>query len=1023
MAFHLDLGAPAPSSSHATSGSPSASRSMTPVPLLDSPSQDSTLPPAPGYGQASETYYSGYPTHPQHARRETAPPPQRGAAAGAPPPSSSMPSAAAAAHDDRQGAPPARTASGRAKGPPLRSTTMDDAYYVGPGEPSAVTRGKAPAAAGLYGAIGTAPPKPSGLYGHGNHSSPSLVESGSPELLPTSTLAGDATSLDGQSIRFTPFDIPDLPYMPAASAVDDLNIGLENMRFEPARPASTSTTAAASGRASVNPTPPPGRRYSPSSIGSIGQVGPDGAMEIRGYGGGDGTASVYSVESAFVYAAPPSAPPATQSTWERMHGRNDSAASSSSRVNAVAFEADYRRGSYGGGGGGGGGASSVDGYNEVDAMALRRASEGSYLAYDDGYASSASQARLSQPRMQQPQPGYGSGADYFVGNGGGGGAPGPSTSSSSTAYYPPGGEQAFYGSHSAPPPQQQQQRDRYSSGGPPPPGSVTFPQGSTFAPPPSFSPQVGQGGAANWGVAGGGGPYEFQHHHHHQQQVAAQNPYYAAATGQLGLEPASAAGPSSAGPYGGTLQRGVSSVSSIGPPLPPPSSSLSRSVSSLNVPGGGMRRKATSGSTNTVASSSSSSGPTITKASIDEYRQRVKADPDPEAQFNFAKYLIEAAKRLNSGANSDDRVAKKYRDALVAESLKLIKRLATQGSGLGKAAYADAQFFLANCLGTGSLGLQIDHEKAYNLYVQASKQNHSAATYRTAVCNELGAGTRKDYARAVLFYRKASALGDTAGMYKLGMILLHGHLGQQRNPKEGLAWLRRAASQADDENPHALHELGLLYEKPPLLNPAGGAGSLGAKVAAAQMQQHAAQSGQQPPPPIIPTLVPFDPAQAREFFTQAAQLGYPPSQYKLGLCYEFGALTCPVDPRRSIAWYTRAAERNEPNAELALSGWYLTGSEGVLKQSDSEAYLWARRAANKGLPKAEYAVGYYAEVGIGVKADLEEAKRWYMRAAAQGNKRAMQRLTELKKLGADKRAAGGKKRPTRKDAETECTVM
>ncbi|KWU41862.1 HCP-like protein [Rhodotorula sp. JG-1b] len=403
-----------------------------------------------------------------------------------------------------------------------------------------------------------------------------------------------------------------------------------------------------------------------------------------------------------------------------------------------------------------------------------------------------------------------------------------------------------------------------------------------------------------------------------------------------------------------------------------------------------MRRKATSGSTNTVASSSSSSGPTITKASIDEYRQRVKADPDPEAQFNFAKYLIEAAKRLNSGANADDRVAKKYRDALLAESLKLIKRLATQGSGLGKTAYADAQFFLANCLGTGSLGLQIDHEKAYNLYVQASKQNHSAATYRTAVCNELGAGTRKDYARAVLFYRKASALGDTAGMYKLGMILLHGHLGQQRNPKEGLAWLRRAASQADDENPHALHELGLLYEKPPLLNPAG-AGSLGAK--------------------------------AREFFTQAAQLGYPPSQYKLGLCYEFGALTCPVDPRRSIAWYTRAAERNEPNAELALSGWYLTGSEGVLKQSDSEAYLWARRAANKGLPKAEYAVGYYAEVGIGVKADMEEAKRWYMRAAAQGNKRAMQRLTELKKLGADKRGAGGKKRPTRKDAETECTIM
>lgn len=394
--------------------------------------------------------------------------------------------------------------------------------------------------------------------------------------------------------------------------------------------------------------------------------------------------------------------------------------------------------------------------------------------------------------------------------------------------------------------------------------------------------------------------------------------------------------------------------------------------SMLSVPGNGpssnfsgstIRRQPTSSSGR--SSSTAYSGPPITKQSVDEYRNRIKADPDPEAQFNFAKYLIEAAKKISSRSSGDERSAKKYRDALLAESLKLIKRLATQGSGLGKPAYADAQFFLANCLGNGSLGLQVDHEKAYNLYVQASKQNHPAATYRTAVCNEVGAGTRRDHARAVLFYRKASALGDTAGMYKLGMILLNGLLGQQRNPKEAVAWLKRAAAQADEDNPHALHELGLLYERAP---PAGQPSPLGG---------HVVQ----------------DPAQARELFTQAAQLGYPPSQFKLGCCYEYGSLTCPVDPRRSIAWYTRAAERGDAESELALSGWYLTGSEGVLKQSDSEAYLWARRAANKGLPKAEYAVGYYSEVGIGVKQDIEEAKRWYMRAAAQGNKRAMQRLT------------------------------
>ncbi len=386
------------------------------------------------------------------------------------------------------------------------------------------------------------------------------------------------------------------------------------------------------------------------------------------------------------------------------------------------------------------------------------------------------------------------------------------------------------------------------------------------------------------------------------------------------------------------------------------------------------------------------SAPPYTKEYIDQYRQRIKADPDPEAHFLYAKYLIDAARKIRS-TNKDQRSAKKYTEVLIGESLKVVRRLATQGD-----AYDEAQFYLANCYGTGSLGLQVDHERAYHLYLQAAKQNHAAACYRVAVCNEIGAGTRKEPTRAANFYRKAASLGDTAAMYKLGMILLQGALGEQKNPREAVGWLRRAAEQADEENPHALHELAVLHEQ-----------------------------GQ---------IVPHDPLLAKQLLTQSAHLGYTPSQYKLGQCYEYGSLTCPVDPRRSIAWYTKAAEKGDSEAELALSGWYLTGSEGVLKQSDSEAYLWARRAANKGLSNAEYAVGYYAEVGIGIKQDIEFAKRWYMRAAgmdfcrflfqylmvalAQGNKRAMNRLTEMKRMG-NKRL--NMARPTRQQAKDECIII
>lgn len=34
----------------------------------------------------------------------------------------------------------------------------------------------------------------------------------------------------------------------------------------------------------------------------------------------------------------------------------------------------------------------------------------------------------------------------------------------------------------------------------------------------------------------------------------------------------------------------------------------------------------------------------------------------------------------------------------------------------------------------------------------------------------------------------------------------------------------------------------------------------------------------------------------------------------------------------------------------------------MLPQSDTEAYLWAKKAAEAGLAKAQYAVGYFTEV-------------------------------------------------------------
>lgn len=334
----------------------------------------------------------------------------------------------------------------------------------------------------------------------------------------------------------------------------------------------------------------------------------------------------------------------------------------------------------------------------------------------------------------------------------------------------------------------------------------------------------------------------------------------------------------------------------------------------------------------------------VTRQEIEDLQLAVKQKPaDKAIQLQLARKLVEAATVLVDETHLEPKAKTKAREKYVMDGYKMVKKLVSGG-------YPEAQFYLADCYGQGDLGLEVDNKEAYNLYHSAAKSGHGQSAYRVAVCCEIGheegGGTKRDPFKAVQWYRRAASLGDTPAMYKMGMILLKGLLGQNKNPREGISWLKRAAEKADPENPHALHELALMY------------------------------ANASPNDIII-----RDEEHAKQLFYQAAELGYKFSQFRLATAYEYGLMGCPVDPRQSIIWYTHAAAQGEHQSELALSGWYLTGSDGILQQSDTEAYLWARKAAAAGLVKAEYAMGYFTEVGIGVTANLDDAKRWYWRAA------------------------------------------
>ncbi|KAI7903081.1 uncharacterized protein BX663DRAFT_569157 [Cokeromyces recurvatus] len=360
---------------------------------------------------------------------------------------------------------------------------------------------------------------------------------------------------------------------------------------------------------------------------------------------------------------------------------------------------------------------------------------------------------------------------------------------------------------------------------------------------------------------------------------------------------------------------------------------------------------------------------------IDMYRENVKKTNDMDIQCDFAIFLVEAAKRLQpsmqtslssstvSSYNSnestldsrdnkippDEKEINLQRQTYILEAKRLLKQIAMRR-------HSESQYYLANMYASGILKATNSHEKAFAFFVQSAKRKHPDAVYRTAKCYEEGLGTKKDKSKAVQYYRKAAALNHPGAMYRLGLAEMKGELNLTRSTRNGHKWLKRSAEAATVQYPHALHELALLHEKG------------------------------------VDSIVFYDPDYAVSLYHEAAALGYAPSAYRLGECYKLGKLNCNLHPQLSIQYYRIAAEQNHPEACLALAAWYLSDLSTLLTISAEQAYTWAMSAAQQGLPKAEYIIGYLFEMGIGTVKDQNVAMAWYRKAADHGEVRAIQKL-------------------------------
>ena len=189
---------------------------------------------------------------------------------------------------------------------------------------------------------------------------------------------------------------------------------------------------------------------------------------------------------------------------------------------------------------------------------------------------------------------------------------------------------------------------------------------------------------------------------------------------------------------------------------------------------------------------------------------------------------------------------------------------------LAESGDAEAQIELAELYEEGEFCRKSD-AKAAAWYLRAAEQGLAHAQIALGTLYVEGRGLPEDREKALHWFEKAALQGDAVARFNMGA--LFSEEGEGRDFGEALKWYRMASFQ---ENPDALHALGIMYEQ--------GDGVL--------------QSDE----------------EAHKFYKRAATEGHSGGMYGLGSLFESGR-GVEQDLEEAIYWYKEAADAEYPDAQ------------------------------------------------------------------------------------------------------------
>ncbi|PKK77444.1 kinase-like protein [Rhizophagus irregularis] len=176
------------------------------------------------------------------------------------------------------------------------------------------------------------------------------------------------------------------------------------------------------------------------------------------------------------------------------------------------------------------------------------------------------------------------------------------------------------------------------------------------------------------------------------------------------------------------------------------------------------------------------------------------------------------------------------------------------------------------------IGVKRDYKKAFNLFVDASK-NHIFARYfvgnYTGYCYKYGIGIEKDFKKALYWYEKAADNGNTMAMYNLGRCYLNGE-GVEKDYNKSFELFEQSA---EGGYSGGIMMLGYCYHK-----------GIGTKI---------------------------DKQKSFELYQNSANLGSMVAQYNLGNMYKHGdGIIKDID--KAIYWYGKSSKQGYQDAKYKL---------------------------------------------------------------------------------------------------------